>query len=186
MSDLVAEHSFGSNDLVEDALADMRVESGQRIVQHVNVSVGVYRSGEADALLLAAGQVDALLADFGRVACRHQLQVARERTRAYHLFVETLVDAGVRTLSEQDVVAHGRVLDPRLLRHICSRAAHLQSSVAIVVQLAIQRLHIAKHGRQQTRLAAAHFAHKLTTPYIMNALQKLFVFFIFIYILAIS
>lgn len=71
-------------------------------------------ASQADALFLATGQVDALLAYFGLVASGQNVEVVGERTRLDHSGVERLV----QVFAEQDVVFERFVLNPRLLRHV--------------------------------------------------------------------
>ena len=46
--------------MIEYVSADVRVDSGERVVEQVEVSVLVYGASHADALLLPAADVDAL------------------------------------------------------------------------------------------------------------------------------
>jgi hypothetical protein len=48
------------NDLVEDVLAYMTIDSRQRVVQEVDVRVTVDCTRQADSLLLATAQIDTL------------------------------------------------------------------------------------------------------------------------------
>ena len=48
------------------------VDRGQRLVQHQDRRVAQQRAGDGDALALAAGELDALLADDGLVALRQR------------------------------------------------------------------------------------------------------------------
>jgi len=52
----------------------MHVDGGQRVVQDVDVRVGVRRARNGDALLLAAAQVHTLLANLRVVASRQRLR----------------------------------------------------------------------------------------------------------------
>jgi hypothetical protein len=76
--------------ILKDVAADMHVDGRQRVVQDVDVRVGVRRARDGDALLLAAAQIDALLADLRAVAgwqglracasfCRARRALARAR-----------------------------------------------------------------------------------------------------------
>jgi len=62
--------------ILKDVAADMHVDGGQRVVQNVDIRVGVRRARDGDALLLAAAQVHTLLANLRAVA-------SRQRRRAY-------------------------------------------------------------------------------------------------------
>lgn len=54
---LVSEDSFRSNDFVKDVLADMRINSRQWIIQHVDISFPVDSPGQAHPLLLPTREV---------------------------------------------------------------------------------------------------------------------------------
>ena len=58
----------------EDVLSNMDVHGRKRVVHDVQVSISIRSARHADALLLAAAQVDALLADLCLVPCRQNLQ----------------------------------------------------------------------------------------------------------------
>ena len=75
---LAAHDARRSNHIVEYGLADVSVHGAQRVVEHVDLGVGVERSCQADALLLAARQVDSLLAYLCLIARRHDVQVGLE------------------------------------------------------------------------------------------------------------
>jgi hypothetical protein len=68
-------------DLFKDVLSDVGVDRRQRVVEQVEVGVVVDCPGQADALLLAAGQVDPLLADLRLVPAGQDVQVGLERAR---------------------------------------------------------------------------------------------------------
>ena len=59
-TDLVLEQTLRSDDLLENVLADVTVDGAQRVVEEVEVPVGVDGARQADALLLTAAQVDTL------------------------------------------------------------------------------------------------------------------------------
>lgn len=86
----------------------MRIDGAEDVVEEVDIGVLVDCSGELDALLLAAAEVDAALADLGLVAELHHLEVLLEAADADDL----LVPLPVHRRSEQDVVLDGAVLDP--------------------------------------------------------------------------
>jgi len=75
---LVLEHAIGTNHRVEYALAHMRIDRTQRVVQHVNLGVRVQRSSQTDALFLPTGQVDAFLAYFRLVSGWHYAQIGSQ------------------------------------------------------------------------------------------------------------
>ena len=147
---LVFEEAVGSNDVVEDVLADVRVDGTQRVVEHVDIGVGEDGARQADALLLSARQVDALLADLGAIARRHDGQVGAERARGQHLLVEMRVESR----AEHDVVLDRLVLDPGELRHVRHRSVHVDATH-------VQLVHLAQQARQHARLATAHRTNNL-------------------------
>lgn len=57
---LISEDSFWSNHFVKDVLTHMSVNSGQRIVQEVNIGLSVDGPGQTHSLLLPTGQVQSL------------------------------------------------------------------------------------------------------------------------------
>ena len=66
------EQAGGADDVVEDVLADVCVDGGERVVEQVDVGALVEAARQADALLLAAAHVDALCTPADTV---HQLPV---------------------------------------------------------------------------------------------------------------
>lgn len=68
----------------------MCLDSPQWVVQQNNVSVSVGGSRETDALLLAAAQVHALLADLGGIPGRQELEIAQQCAAEYHLVVPVI------------------------------------------------------------------------------------------------
>ena len=74
-SSFLRKDSLGTNDLLEDVFPYVGVHCGQRVVQVVDLLVGVHRPREVDPLLLAAAEVDAVLPDLGQVAAGEDLQV---------------------------------------------------------------------------------------------------------------
>ena len=113
-SGLVLQESLGPDDLFEDVLANMGVDSREpefsqeklqfythpfflaewkpdlRVVEEVDVGVVVGSPGHGDALFLTSGQVDSLLANFRLVACRQNLQIRSQSARLDHLVISTL------------------------------------------------------------------------------------------------
>ena len=57
---LILEHSLWSKDFVINVLSHMRVNSTERIVQEVDVTVLIHSSCQTHSLLLSSTQVDAL------------------------------------------------------------------------------------------------------------------------------
>ena len=49
-----------SDDFVENMFAHVTVDGAERIVQKVNVQIGINGSGQTDALLLTTAEVDSL------------------------------------------------------------------------------------------------------------------------------
>lgn len=148
---LVFQESFWADDLVEDVLADVRIDRTQRIVEHVDVGLGVEGARQTDALLLPARQVDTALSDLGLFARRPYSQVLLERTRVQNPLVELLVELGI----EQNVVFYGSVLNPGLLRNVGGGAVHCYAP------LAVHFVHFSEQTGQQARFAASHFSQDL-------------------------
>lgn len=70
--------------LVKQVAAHVRVHGGQRVIKQVHVGIRVQRARERDAVLLAARQVDALLANLAGVAGGKRLvggALLREKSR---------------------------------------------------------------------------------------------------------
>ena len=141
---------------LEDGLADLGVERRERVVKEVDVRAAVGRARDGDALLLAAAEVDAALADLGLIACGQDADVARELAGVDDLRVGRVALGlglarahAVRLAREDDVLAHARVEHPRGLRNVGDATAHVHAAaVRHLAQLAEQRLH-------KRRLAAA-------------------------------
>ena len=57
---LVLQHSLWSNDFVKYVLSDMGVNSTERVIQEVDVTVLIHSPGQTHSLLLTSTQVDAL------------------------------------------------------------------------------------------------------------------------------
>ena len=81
------------NDPLEDVLPHVGVDGGEGVVEQVDLGVVVHRPGQAHPLLLAAAQVDPLLADLGLVSPGQDLQVLGEGARPQHLLVEAVLVA---------------------------------------------------------------------------------------------
>lgn len=94
-------------------------------------------------LSLSSAEVDALLADLGAVAVRQYLEIARECADANRLVVPLLVERA----AEEDVIAHGCILDPRLLRAVANATADLDRTA--------DRLHLAEQTAEERGFAEA-------------------------------
>mmetsp|Transcript_21475 Transcript_21475/g.52617 ORF Transcript_21475/g.52617 Transcript_21475/m.52617 type:complete len:232 (-) Transcript_21475:572-1267(-) len=94
----------------------MGVEGRKRVVEqeHVTLAPLVHCPREPEALLLSSRESDASLTDLGHVPGPEGLEVLHERTGDEGLPVPRLVVFGAK----QDVVANGRVEDPRGLRNV--------------------------------------------------------------------
>ncbi|KEG06367.1 hypothetical protein DQ04_14381020 [Trypanosoma grayi] len=128
-----------------DALADVGVQRGERVVQQVQLAVGVHRTGEAHACLLPAAQVDALLANLCLHPACQQLQVCLQLAHAHHLAQPLRVLRG----EEEHIVAQRCIHDPRLLRYV--------RHVAGGPHVTVRHLVLAQQRPQQCRLAAARW-----------------------------
>ena len=110
----------------------MGVHRAQRVIQQVNVLVGIDGASQANALLLPARQIDALLADLGRVAARHDVEVDDQGAGVDDLGVELVVVVA----AEEDVLARRLVLDPGLLGHVGCAPVQVQRAVVELLHLA--------------------------------------------------
>ena len=99
----------------------MRIDCAEHIVEEVDIAVLVDGTGELDALLLPAAEVDATLADLRLVAKLHHLQVLLQAAHPDDL----LVPLPVHGLPEEDVLLDGAVLNPCRLRDVRRAATHL-------------------------------------------------------------
>mmetsp|Transcript_15581 Transcript_15581/g.24246 ORF Transcript_15581/g.24246 Transcript_15581/m.24246 type:complete len:1269 (+) Transcript_15581:1003-4809(+) len=135
-----------ANQLVEQVPPDVGVHRRERVVEHVEVGVGVGGPGEGHALLLAAAEVDALLADLGGVARGQHGQVRAQRAGRQHLVVPLPVERP----AHGDVPAQRGVHDPRALRHVGHAPPQGHA--------ALHPGHLAQQQRGQGALAAAHLA----------------------------
>ncbi len=92
-----------SDDFVEDVLADVAVDGAERVVEVVDVLVGVDGARQADALLLAAAQVDALV----RSNKNHQENEGNNRWRTVlWCLVSLLGDSVLRRVSPNSPGCH--------------------------------------------------------------------------------
>mmetsp|Transcript_12736 Transcript_12736/g.31199 ORF Transcript_12736/g.31199 Transcript_12736/m.31199 type:complete len:296 (-) Transcript_12736:235-1122(-) len=124
----------------------MRVHRGKRVVQQVDVRIRVRGARQRHAVLLAARQVHALLADLRLVARGQQVQVRAQRARRQHARVVLLVQLA----AHEHVGPQRRVLDPWVLRRVRHAALHHHA--------ALEARHLAQQRGQQRRLAGAHLA----------------------------
>ena len=124
--------------------AHLGVHRGEHIVEQYHRGTRIARAREGDTCFLPTTQVDAALANLGRISCGELLEIRTERTRGEHLVIEGVV---VRQ-PEEDVVTQRLILDPRLLRAQRNRAAHDAP--------ALQPRHITHESREQRRLATSH------------------------------
>eukprot|EP00754_Rhynchopus_humris_P018863 Rhum_TRINITY_DN14618_c14_g1::Rhum_TRINITY_DN14618_c14_g1_i1::g.106002::m.106002 len=128
--------------LVHGAALRARVQGRQRIVEDVEVGVGVDRAGERDTLLLPAGQVDAPLADLGLLTLRELGQVAAELA---HVGAGVVPD-GVVVLRHRHVLPHRVVQEPRVLLRVRDGPAQPHAAARLVDE--------AEQRAQQRGLAA--------------------------------
>ena len=101
----------------------LRVDGRHRVVEHEHARAGEQRPGERDALALAAGEVDAALADQRVVALRQVVDEGRDSGGLAG--GEHLVPVGVGPRGEQ-VLAQEHREEDGLLRHDRDRAAELR------------------------------------------------------------
>ena len=126
----------------------LRVERREHVVQDAQLARRVRGARDGDALLLAAAQRDAALADLGGVAVGQRCEVGVQLAAPQHLGVPS----GVEGLAEDDVLAHGRVEDPRRLRAV-GRAARCHQWAALALD------HLAEHRGTQGALPRARLPH---------------------------
>uniref|UniRef100_J3KZS0 Uncharacterized protein n=1 Tax=Oryza brachyantha TaxID=4533 RepID=J3KZS0_ORYBR len=126
--------------LPEDVGAGVRVDGAEDVVEQVDVAVLVDRARELDALLLAAAEVDAALADLRLVAELHHLQVLLQGAHPDRLHVARPVHGA----PEQDVLLDRPVLDPRRLWHVRHAAAHchLQSATSNPMPIMVNKFQV--------------------------------------------
>mmetsp|Transcript_14911 Transcript_14911/g.50171 ORF Transcript_14911/g.50171 Transcript_14911/m.50171 type:complete len:444 (-) Transcript_14911:212-1543(-) len=149
---LAGEQAVRPEDPLEEVLAHVRVDGGERVVEQVDVRVRVDGACERDPRLLASRDVDALLADLRHVAAREDLQVGAQRARLDHRFVPFLV----HRRAKQDVATHRVRGDEGRLRRVCHRAVEREGSC--VARLHLSRLHLAKERDEERGLARPHRA----------------------------
>mmetsp|Transcript_6336 Transcript_6336/g.18556 ORF Transcript_6336/g.18556 Transcript_6336/m.18556 type:complete len:787 (-) Transcript_6336:400-2760(-) len=129
--------------VVEDVAGHLRVHRAETVVQEVEIRVRVDGAGDGDPLLLAAGEVDALLADFRHVAGGEDLQVVKESAGVEDSTVLVLIEG----FAEEHIVLEGGVLDPGDLGGVGDGAAGGDG--------ALGGLDLADEGAEEPRLAAA-------------------------------
>mmetsp|Transcript_31750 Transcript_31750/g.80968 ORF Transcript_31750/g.80968 Transcript_31750/m.80968 type:complete len:494 (-) Transcript_31750:512-1993(-) len=133
--------------LLKQRAPHVRVHGRQRVVQQVDVGARVHGARDGHALLLAARQRHAAVADLGEVAVGQDLQVgAQLRGRE-----RRLVRVRPQLAAHQHVLLQRVVHDPRRLRHVRHAAVH-RHLAGLLADVADER-------RQHARLAAAHAAH---------------------------
>ncbi len=106
--------------IAEDGFGDCRVDGAERVVQQVDISVGVEGTGEGDAGALAPRDVDALLANEGLEASGEESYVRLQLAHPHHL----LHSRDLERSPEQDVVGNCVGEDHRLLLHIGHSSSH--------------------------------------------------------------
>lgn len=132
--------------MIENVPSDVRINGTQRVVQDVEISLGVHRASQTHSLLLASAQIDALIrynersnkvlyaslerereisrkaahlfSDFRLVTGRKHLEVRTKSARGHNIRVEHFVFAR----AEQNVVFECGISNPRLLRNIRHRS----------------------------------------------------------------
>mmetsp|Transcript_10332 Transcript_10332/g.29000 ORF Transcript_10332/g.29000 Transcript_10332/m.29000 type:complete len:261 (-) Transcript_10332:1067-1849(-) len=129
---------------VEEVPPDVGVHGAQRVVEQVHIRIRVHRPGQGHAVPLAPREVDPLLPDLRRVPRGQEVEVRGEGARVNDCVVVLLVVGP----AHRDVLAHRRVLDPRLLCRVRFGPPHGAAPV-----LAVRLPH---DGRQEGALAAAH------------------------------
>ncbi|RNE96704.1 hypothetical protein TraAM80_09673, partial [Trypanosoma rangeli] len=119
-------------DVPHDPLANVGVQRGERVVQEVQLAVGVHRPRETHARLLPPAQVDALLANLGLHPARQQPQVRLQLAHAHRL----PQPPGVLRSKEKYILTQRRVHDPWLLRHVrnASRGPHTTARHLVLPQ----------------------------------------------------
>ena len=60
-TDLLFENSIGSDHVTKQLSPNVSINSTERIIEQINISVKINRSCQADTLFLTSTQVDALL-----------------------------------------------------------------------------------------------------------------------------
>lgn len=133
--------------LVHDVTAHVRVHRRQRVVHENYVRVEVDRASNVDALLLPTRHRDAPLADLRLVAVGKHGEVRMQGTRAG----DPVVEGAVHVPAKGDVVPHGGVLDPGVLRAKRPRRAKGHTSARLA--------HVARQCGQQGGFAGTHTAN---------------------------
>lgn len=67
-SSFILQHTL--EDMLKDLFTNIGIQSGNGVIHHDNVTVGIDCSGKTDASLLTTREVDSFLSNFGRITCR--------------------------------------------------------------------------------------------------------------------
>lgn len=108
------ENSLRSENMFEQVLPDVNVDSRQRVVHNVELSVTIDGACDRHSLLLPTRQVDSTFSDFSRVAARQNLEVRHKSARLQRVLVAFLVELR----AEKDVLFQRCVLHPRCLCNV--------------------------------------------------------------------
>ena len=133
--------------LLEQRLPDVRVDRRQRVVEQVDVGVGVHCTSERDTLLLATAEVDATLTDFRLIAAGEHGNVGAQLARLQHSVVALLVEGP----PEDHIVAQSVVDNPCALRDV--------GDLSVGAHAALDALDRLDGRLQQAGLSGAHSAH---------------------------
>ena len=68
---LLLQHTL--EDVLEDLFTHISIQSGNGVVHHDNVRVGIDGSSKTDASLLATREIDSFLSNFSCITCRKNL-----------------------------------------------------------------------------------------------------------------
>ena len=160
--------------LLKNVLPHMGVYCGKRVVEKVEVFVGVHSPGEWSntqdgctdvspgqvyPLLLAAAQVNSLFANLGAIATSQLSQVGLQSACLQHLGkkLHTLILCSwkylfiqlvTERLVKHDVLLQSLVSDPCLLSHKSNLSSHICNPPSTT--------HLAKQCREEGRLSGTH------------------------------
>ncbi|PHH55295.1 hypothetical protein CFIMG_003967RAa [Ceratocystis fimbriata CBS 114723] len=109
-----------TQNIINNMLTNMRVNSGQYIIQQVDISTGIYSTGQGDTSLLATTQRNATFADICLVTVWQLGKVVKKGASSNR----TVVEISIITVSKDDVVLDSSVENPRLLSHVCDSTTH--------------------------------------------------------------
>jgi hypothetical protein len=104
--------------VVKNVLAHMRVHSGQRVVQQVDVRVSVDCPRQGDSLFLAARQVNTLVADLCVVTVGKDVYVGSQGAIGYHL--ERIEKNSLSTVFKGTVSRMARISVPSCCTRGCT------------------------------------------------------------------